>query len=119
MMMAERKFELGMLIAIGMKKHLLSWVINGELLLMTVGGALAGIAISVPLVYYLSVHPITLEGEVARAYTQFGFDPVLPTELNLKIIVIQTCIVSVIALVVSLYPFWHIHKLDPVSAMKK
>lgn len=119
MMLSERTFEMGMLIAIGLKKRTLAFMVAGELFLVTLGGALIGIALSIPLVWYLSAYPITLSGQIAHAYEQFGFDPVLPTTLRADIVLVQAMIVTCIAFLVSLYPYWHIKRMDAVTSMKK
>src|SRR5690606_37001732 len=68
MMMLERKFEMGMLVAIGMKKGKLMMLFVAESVLTVLTGCLAGILASVPLIYYLNRHPIRIGGDTAKAY---------------------------------------------------
>lgn len=119
MMTMERKYEFGMLIAIGMKKSKLGFILFGETLLLTLFGVLLGIFISLPLVIHLNINPLRFSGEIAKTYEQFGFEAIFPTSLNSKIFITQTLIVLIIALCIGLYPIWHIIKLDPIKAMKK
>lgn len=119
MMTLERKFEFGMLIAIGMKKSMLQLIVLGETLLITFIGVVLGLLISYPIVYYLEKKPIQLKGEVATIYEQFGFEALFPTETDPSIFLGQSVIVLVMALLIGLYPLWHITKLVPVNAMKK
>jgi ABC-type lipoprotein release transport system permease subunit len=119
MMTAERKYEFGMLIAIGMKKSKLELVLLGETLLITFLGVLLGLLCSMPLVIYLRERPIRFGGETARAYEQFGFEPIFPTIFNPAIFFNQSLIVLVMALIIGLYPLWHVKGLNPVKAMKK
>ncbi|MNQ08295.1 Lipoprotein-releasing system transmembrane protein LolE [compost metagenome] len=119
MMTAERKYEFGMLIAIGMKKSKLELVLFGETLLITFLGVLLGILCSLPLVIYLRERPIRFGGETARAYEQFGFEAIFPTDFNPAIFLNQSLIVLTMALIIGLYPLWHVNGLNPVKAMKK
>lgn len=119
MMMAERKYELGMLIAIGMKKRKLVLVLLAESVLNVFLGCLAGIAVSIPIVYYLKVNPLRFGGEMADIYERFGFEPVFPASTDVWIFITQGIIVLVLGLVLSLYPLIKVLSLDPVRAMKK
>ena len=78
MMTVERRYEFGMLIALGMKKVKLQLTLLGETILITFLGVLIGILVSLPIVLYLNRHPIRLTGEVAEAYEQFGFEAIFP-----------------------------------------
>lgn len=119
MMTAERKNEFGMLIAIGMKKTTLKIVLLCETLLITIIGVTIGMAISLPIVIYLSKNPIRFTGEMAEAYQQYGFEPILPTELVPSVFFLQAIIVLCMALLVGLYPLWHIQRLTLINALKK
>lgn len=119
MMTVERKYEFGMLIAIGMKKSRLKLVLLGETFLITIFGILLGILLSTPLVIYLKESPIRFGGETAEAYKQFGFEPLFPTDFDPNIFLDQSLIVLVMAIIIGLYPLWHVNGLDPVKAMKK
>ncbi len=118
MMTAERRYEFGMLTAIGMSRRRLGLVLLGETLLLTLVGAALGILISLPGVWYFTHHPIRLSGQTAKAYVEFGFEPVLPATLSPDIFITQTLIVALMALVVGLYPMWHIRRLDTLGAMR-
>lgn len=119
MLMAERKYELGMLIAIGMKKQKLVVVLLMESVLNVVVGCLAGMLGSVPVVWYLYVHPIRFGGELADVYSRFGFEPVFPASTDVWIFITQGIIVLIMGFVLSLYPMITIWRLDAVTAMKK
>lgn len=119
MMTAERKYEFGMLIAIGMKKSKLQLILFGETVLITFFGVLLGILLSLPLVLYLKEKPIRFGGELAKAYEQFGFEALFPTNVDQNIFITQSLIVLGMAVLIGVYPLWHIHGLDPVNAMKK
>ena len=119
MMMAERKYELGMLVAIGMKKARLAWLLVLESVMTVFLGCIAGIAASIPVVYYFNKYPIRITGDMAKAYEQFGFEAIFPTSLGPSNFISQGIIVLLIGLVLSLYPVYTVWKLNPVEAMKK
>lgn len=119
MMTTERKYEFGMLIAIGMKKTKLELILLGETVLITFFGVLLGFILSLPLVIYLKERPIRFGGEIAKVYEQFGFEALFPTDVDQSIFFTQSFIVLAMSIVIGLYPLWHIRGLDPVKAMKK
>lgn len=119
MMTTERRFEFGMLIAIGMKKMKLGAMLLTETILITVAGVLLGVLLGWPIVSWFSKNPVRISGEMAAAYERFGFEALFPTAVHAGIFINQSMIVLTIAFLIGLYPLWYIHKLKPVSAMKK
>lgn len=118
MMTAERTYEFGMLIAIGMGKRKLEIMLLGETLFITMLGVVLGILLSLPLVIYLNKKPLRFSGDIAKVYEQFGFEAIFPTSVDLKIFFTQSIIVLFMALLIGLYPLYFIKGLDPVKAMK-
>jgi len=90
--MVERKFEMGMLVAIGMKKTKLMLLLLIESVLTFLTGCLLGIISSIPLVFYFNKHPIRIVGEL---------------------------IVVIFGLIISLCPMYKALRINPVTAMKK
>lgn len=119
MMTTERRYEFGLLISIGMKKSLLASTLLLENLAITVMGLLAGILLSLPVILYFRDHPPRLTGEMASVYASFGFEPLFPTVLDGGILLTQSMIILVIALIIGTYPFWHILSLDPLKTRNK
>ncbi len=119
MMMVERKYEMGMLVAIGMKKVKLMQLLMIESILTVFSGCILGILASIPIVLYLYRYPIRFKGEMAEVYEEFGFEAIFPTSTDPKIFLNQGLIVLILALVLSLYPIIKIARLNPVTAMKK
>ncbi len=118
MMTMERKFEFGVLVAIGMKKVKLSSVVVFENILVSLLGAFVGTLISVPIIGYFNRFPIKVSGDLKEAYEQYGFEPVFYFSVEPAIFYSQTFIVLLIALVLSIYPVIKIGWLDPVNAMR-
>lgn len=122
MMTKEREYEFGVLTAIGMKRGLLSMVVWIETVLVGVLGAVMGILLSIPIVWYLKVNPISLEtiGEgAAEAFAKFGISADLPATFEFTIFFTQALIIFLITTVLAIYPFWKIGSLKPVEAMRQ
>lgn len=119
MMMVERKFEMGMLVAIGMKKTKLVFLLLVESVLTVLAGCILGILISIPIVYYFNRHPLRMGGETAKAYERFGFEAIFPTSTEPSNFIDQGLIVLIIGLLLSLYPMYKVIRLNPVTAMKR
>lgn len=119
MMMVERRFELGMLVAVGMKKIWLCLLMLAESVFTVLSGCVLGILASVPLVIYLKVNPITFSGKMAEIYERFGFEPIFPASTDPEIFLNQALIILLLALLLSLYPVVKVLQLDPVQAMKQ
>ena len=119
MMMVERRREMGMLIAIGMSKVKLVGSILIESVMTVILGCTVGILVSIPIVFYLHKNPIRFSGETAKAYEQFGFEPIFPTSTEAVHFWSQGLIVLAIGLILSLYPIVQIVRLDLKEAMSR
>lgn len=118
-MMEERKFEMGMLVAIGMRKLSLAAVVMIESVLTVLLGCTLGIAAAIPIVLYFKKHPMRFTGETARAYERFGFEPIFPASAHPKHFIEQAIIVLCIGLLLSLYPVYKSLTLNTMKAMRK
>lgn len=119
MMIEERKFEFGVINAVGMSRWNLVGMMILELLMLTLLGVLGGFVIAFPLVLYFSKNPIYLGDQLAEAYAEFGMDAVLPTLVDPAIFINQAIAVCFFVLLVSFYPIIKLLKLRPVKAMRK
>lgn len=119
MMMAERKFEMGMLVAVGMNKAKLTYVLMVESMFTLIGGCLAGLLVAVPVIFYLNRNPLRVTGKMAKAYEQFGFEAIFPTSINPSHFFEQGLIVLLLGMVLSIYPVYRVYRLNPITAMKK
>ena len=119
MMMQERRYELGMLLAIGMKKYRLMLMLAMESLMTVFSGCVLGMLASWPVVIYLNRNPIRLGGAFARAYERFGFEALFPTSVAAEHFWKQALTVFVIGILLSLYPVYVIWKMEAVKAMRK
>jgi len=119
MMTAERTKEFGILISVGMKRWRLGFVSLLESLFLSFIGVVAGIIVSIPILYYFYENPIPLTGEMAELMLKFGLDPIVPFRFAPNIFVDQFLTVIFIAMISALYPLSFIRKLNPVKAIRK
>lgn len=122
MMTRERSYEFGVLIGIGMHRWQLSLVVWMEIVLLGILGALLGMLISFPLVYYFAVNPIDLSvmgEEAVQTYEKFGMEPILPAAVEPGMFISQAILVFIITSLVALYPWFKIRGLQPISAMRE
>ena len=118
MMTIERAREFGLLISLGMKRGRLLLVATIESLLISMLGAVAGTAVAFPLIYYFYVHPIYVQGDFAEMMNMYGFEPIIPVSIDTLVFTSQTIVVVVIAIISSVYPFFFIKNIKPVSALQ-
>jgi ABC-type lipoprotein release transport system permease subunit len=118
-MMAERKYEMGMLVALGMKKIKLMQLLLMESVFTVLSGCTLGILTSIPLVFYLYKYPIRFTGELGDVYVKFGFEPIFPASMDADVFITQGLIVLALGMILSIYPLLKVIRLNPVTAMKK
>jgi len=95
MMLMERRFEFGVLVAIGMRKMKLSGIIVLENILISVIGALVGTLISIPVILYFYKNPIPVTGSLRETYENFGFEPIYYFSIDPWIFYSQTIVVGI------------------------
>lgn len=118
MMTAERQYEFGVMIAVGMKRLKLQTTIFLEIGMMTLMAVMAGILLSLPVLTYLSANPIHFGEEAAKAIEQFGVEAVYAFSLNPVIFTNQAWAIFIMAIMLSGYPIWSIHKMTVVESMR-
>ena len=118
MMTMERKYEFGMVVALGMKKQILAFILVIEGIFVTMLGALAGLIISYPIINYLYNYPIPITGELAEAYENFGIEAIFYFSIEPHVFYYQALTVLLLALILSIYPAISIFRIKPVTAMR-
>jgi ABC-type lipoprotein release transport system permease subunit len=118
MMLAERRKEFGMLVSIGMQKRKLAKVVSMEMFFIGFLGVLAGVIVSLPIVFYGNIHPIRFTGSVARMYEDYGFDPVMPTLLPDTYYLWQTVVVLIILLIAIAFSARRIFRINVINSMR-
>jgi len=118
MMTAERIREFSVMIAIGMQKTKLIWVVIWELIFITFLAVLAGIILSLPVLIYFYYHPVQFTGEAVQAMKNFNFEPVMPVAINTHLFVYQAIAIIFISILAMLYPVLKIKMLKIVKGLK-
>lgn len=122
MMLRERQYEFGVLLGIGMKRMQLGFTIWMEVAFLGLLGAIMGMVMAFPLVYYFKVNPIDLSAmgeEAVEAYEKFGMEPIIPTIIDPSIFFSQAIIVFFVTGFLGIYAFWKIRSLNPIQAMRE
>lgn len=112
MMMSERKKELGIMVAIGMRKARLQRILMYETILIATLGVLTGFIIIFPVVAYMVSHPFPLPAGIARAFISFGLEPVYYFSMKSGVFVKQIIIILFITLLIACYPFFKVLKMN-------
>ncbi len=117
MMTQERKYELGVLVAIGMKKGKLMLMVVLETLILSLLGVLVGVLLVYPILLWKHYDPFQLPGDTVQMMEEYGFSPEIPFYIHLDLPLIHAGILFCIALIVALYPIYIIRTLAPIKAM--
>jgi ABC-type lipoprotein release transport system permease subunit len=118
MMVAERKREFGVMVAIGMQKKKLKRVVTIEMIFLGAIGLLCGLIASVPLILYFYYYPIMLKGELGKMMEDWGWDAVMPTAWFGPYFYWQIFIVILMIMLATLYAISKIGKLKEIEALK-
>ncbi|WP_346864385.1 FtsX-like permease family protein [uncultured Draconibacterium sp.] len=118
MMIAERKREFGVLIAIGMKKRLLMYVVVIEMFFIGAVGTLIGMIGVSPLIYLGNKFPIQMTGKTAKMYEDMGYEAIMPLASFDGYFWWQALIVLLMVLVASYFPLKSIRKLKIMNALR-
>ena len=118
MMVAERKREMAVMIAVGMQKYKLATILFFETLLIGLVGVVTGFAASVPLILVMVGNPIELPADLAEAYIQYGFEPYLFFGLAPEVFWQQVITVFVITMLISIYPIVKVGRMVVSRSLK-
>ena len=118
MMTNERMREFSVMVSVGMQKSKLATVVVAELFFLTALAVLAGIIISLPVMYYFYYNPIEFSGDAVEAMQDFNFEPVLPMSMEFNIFIFQGIAISILSLIAMSYPTIKILKLNVVKGLR-
>lgn len=117
MMTVERRKEFGVLIAVGMQKYKLNYILIIETVLLGLVGVIAGIVASIPVTWYFTLHPIPLTGQAAETMLQMGFEPIMSFSMTPSVYYNQAITIFIFTLVIGLYPVLNINRLKISKAL--
>lgn len=118
MMMAERRKEFGIMMAVGMQKYKLVLTLLLETVFIGMVGVVAGMVASIPLIYYFLFHPISFTGQAAEMMVQMGFDPVMYFSSEPAIFYEQALTIFIFTIVIGMYPIMNIWRLRVIGALR-
>ena len=118
MMIAERRKEFGVMVAVGMQKIRLGGVLVVEMVMIGLMGAIIGIIITVPIVYNLYVNPIKISGEAAKTIVEYGMAPIMPAAWEAGYFFNQAGIVLIIVCIAVFFPILSVTKLKVSKALR-
>jgi ABC-type lipoprotein release transport system permease subunit len=118
MMVAERRRELGVMVAVGMKKRKLSSIIFFETIFIGIIGVLLGVLFSLLVLSYYYGHPIKLTGNAAQTMLEMGIEPYMYFSMQAKVFVNQAITVFIITLFIALYPAFSIARFKVAEALR-
>jgi ABC-type lipoprotein release transport system permease subunit len=118
MMTHERRREFSVMIAMGMQRFKLAFIIFTETIYMGLLGIAAGIVAAMPVLWYLALNPIPLEGEMAAAMEEFNVQPVIPFSIEPGLFINQIIVVLVITMCIAFYPVFNIRRFDLTKGLR-
>jgi len=118
MMTAERRKEFGVMIAVGLQKTRLGGILALEMIIIGLLGALGGIILSLPVVYELYIHPITLSGDTAETIMSYGMEPIMPTAWEAGYFINQASVVMIIVALAVFFPILSVTRLKVSKALR-
>ena len=118
MMTNERIREFSVMVSVGMQKRKLALVIIVELIFLTIIAVIAGILISLPVMFYYYYNPIEFTGDAVAAMKDFNFEPVMPMSLDVQIFIFQGIAISILMIIAMSYPTIKILTLNIVKGLR-
>jgi ABC-type lipoprotein release transport system permease subunit len=118
MMVAERRREFGVMVAVGMQKTRLAWMLVYETFIIGLLGILSGSLAALPILYYEYFHPIKMGGQAGQMMTDMGFAPYMYFSLAPKVFTFQVLIIFIIIVVIAIYPFVNALMLKENKALR-
>ena len=119
MITMERRREMAVMVSVGLQRSRLAIILTIESIILGILGVIVGIIISYPFVYYLFLHPIPLEGEMAEMMASYNMEPVIPFSMDLSIFYNQALTIFILAMLIALYPLITAFRLKLISAFTK
>jgi len=119
MMTAERMYEFGIMMSVGMRRVVMQYIILLEMAMMAFIGVFIGIGLSLPILVYYYNNPIFFSGESADAIEKFGVEAAYFFSLEPHLFYNQAWVIFFMAIILGLYPLIVVQNLKPVDAMRE
>ncbi len=118
MMMSERRKELAIMVAVGMKRGKIIKTLFFETLYIGFLGIVLGFLLSTPIMLWLVQHPIPLPDSMAEVYEKFGFEAKLFFSLHYPVFMNQIWTVFAITIGVFLYPLVTVARFKLIQTLR-
>ena len=117
MSILERVRELGILMAVGMKKaRVFSMIVMESAMVSLIGGAV-GLILSFAMVRILNIYGIRVPG--GEGLEDFGYASVIYPEIDTVFYFQSGMVVIIFAILASIYPAWKAIRLQPAEAVRQ
>ena len=117
MSVLERTHEFGILLALGVRHSKLGRIILTESAVLACTGMLLGVITGGLIAYYYSQTGISFPGMEEMA-ARYNLPPVILPEFSLRTVLPGPFMVLLASILASIYPIWHIRKLNPIQALQ-
>jgi len=118
MMIQERRREMGVMVAIGMRRIKLGNILYFETILIGFLGVFTGILGSIPIINYYFNNPIKLTGDAAKTMIDMGIEPLLTFSWIPPVFYNQALTIFILTLFIGLYPVYKTLKLRIDQALR-
>lgn len=118
MMVAERRRELSVMAAVGMRKYRLAIILFLETVFIGLTGVIFGFTVSVPVIFVLVRNPVRLPENMAEVYLDYGIEPYLIFGDSPSVFISQVVTVFIITMIVSVYPILKVKNFVVSKSLK-
>ena len=118
MLLEERKREFGVMMALGMKRRVLSIIISLEMIFLGLLAIISGLIVSTPLLWILSRNPYRLRGDMADAMSRMNMEPIFTFEPIGTFVIEQITVVAAIVLMTLIFALFRINKLKVILSLR-
>ncbi|TVQ06607.1 MAG: ABC transporter permease [Bacteroidetes bacterium] len=118
MSVLERVNELGVLMAVGMKRLQVFLMVVTETTLLSVVGGTLGLILSYLMVILLNINGIDMSGAGGEGLAEFGYASIIFLEVPAKLYFDVGILLVAFAILASIYPAWKAVRFSPAEAVR-